>query len=77
MRTLMQRTAIAGFLLGVLLVGSGMLFSQVSLLILVALFVVLSAVALAVVQGVRLLNGAPLRKGTSATAHRAGAAFPR
>lgn len=77
MRSLVQRTAIIGFLSGALLVGSGMLFSQVSLLILLALFVVFSAVAFAVVQGLRLRVGAPLRKGSSATAHRAGAALPR
>jgi hypothetical protein len=77
MRSLVQLTAIVGFLSGAVLVGSAMLFSQVSLLVLLALFVVLSAVVLAVVQGLRLLDGAPVRKAPSATAPRAGAALPR
>lgn len=77
MRSLVQLTAIVGFVSGAVLVGGAMLFSQVSLLVLLALFVVLSAVILSVVQGFRLLDGAPLRKGSSATAPRAGAALPR
>ena len=77
MRSLVQRTAIFGFLSGAVLVGSVMLFSQVSLLILLAVFVVLTAVVFSVAQGLRLLDVAPLRKGSSATAHRAGAALPR
>lgn len=77
MRRLVQRTAIIGFLSGAVVVGSGMLFSGVVMLILLALFVVLVAVALSVEQGLRLLNGAPLRKERPATAGRASGALPR
>jgi hypothetical protein len=77
MQRLLLRVAIMGFLCGAVMVGGGMLFSQVVMLMLLALLVVLAAVALSIEQGFRLLKAAPLREGTPATADRAGAALPR
>jgi hypothetical protein len=77
MRRLVQRTAIIGFLWGAVVVGGGMLFSEMVMLILLALLVVLTAVALSVEQGLRLISTAPLRKERPATAQPASGALPR